>query len=90
MLLIGLIGAVAIPFSLILAGTSTGLITYADYSERCTKRSCSCYCRNAGFGRCAASYGCEYLMLDKNYQVTETTLEGDDLDRLWNTQYPGR
>lgn len=28
MLLIGLIGAVAIPFSLILAGTSTGLITY--------------------------------------------------------------
>ena len=30
MLLIGLIGAVAIPFSLILAGTSTGLITYAD------------------------------------------------------------
>lgn len=27
MLLIGLIGAVAIPFSLILAGTSTGLIT---------------------------------------------------------------
>lgn len=37
MLLIGLIGAVAIPFSLILAGTSTGLITYADYSERSTK-----------------------------------------------------
>ncbi len=37
MLLIGLIGAVAIPFSLILAGTSTGLITYADYSERRTK-----------------------------------------------------
>lgn len=37
MLLIGLIGAVAIPFSLILAGTSTGLITYANYSERYTK-----------------------------------------------------
>ena len=25
--------------------------------------------------------GCKYLVLDKNYQVTETTLEGDDLDR---------
>ena len=37
MLLMGLIGAVAIPFSLILAGTSTGLITYANYSERYTK-----------------------------------------------------
>ena len=23
--------------------------------------------------------GCKYLVLDKNYQVTETTLEGDDL-----------
>ena len=33
MLLIGLIGAVAIPFSLILAGTSTELITYADYCQ---------------------------------------------------------
>lgn len=38
MLLIGLMVSVAIPFSLILAGTSMGFITYADYSERSTKK----------------------------------------------------
>ena len=37
MLLIGLIGSVAVPFSLILVGTGTGFITYADYSERSAK-----------------------------------------------------
>lgn len=37
MLLIGLIGSVAIPFCLILVGTSTDFITYADYSERSAK-----------------------------------------------------
>ena len=33
MLLLGLIGSAAIPFSLIYLGTATGVITYADYSE---------------------------------------------------------
>ena len=37
MLLTGLAGSVAVPFSLIFVGTSTGFITYADYSEQNTK-----------------------------------------------------
>ena len=81
MLLIGLIGAVAIPFSLILAGTSTGLITYADYSERCTKVLAPVIAATPDLADVQLPMGCEYLVLDKNYQVTETTLEGDDLDR---------
>ena len=81
MLLIGLIGAVAIPFSLILAGTSTGLITYADYSERCTKDLAPVIAATPDLADVQLPMGCEYLVLDKNYQVTETTLEGDDLDR---------
>lgn len=80
MLLIGLIGAVAIPFSLILAGTSTGLITYADYSERCTKDLAPVIAATPDLADVQLPMGCEYLVLDKNYQVTETTLEGDDLD----------
>ena len=81
MLLIGLIGAVAIPFSLILAGTSTGLITYADYSELCTKDLAPVIAATPDLADVQLPMGCEYLVLDKNYQVTETTLEGDDLDR---------
>lgn len=80
MLLIGLIGAVAIPFSLILAGTSTGLITYADYSERCTKDLAPVIAATPDLADVQLPMGCEYLVLDKNYQVMETTLEGDDLD----------
>ena len=81
MLLIGLIGAVAIPFSLILAGTSTGLITYANYSERYTKDLAPVIAATPDLADVQLPMGCKYLVLDKNYQVTETTLEGDDLDR---------
>ena len=90
MLLIGLIGAVAIPFSLILAGTSTGLITYADYSERCTKDLAPVIAATPDLSDVQLPMGCKYLVLDKNYQVTETTLEGDDLDRAMEYAISGQ
>ena len=90
MLLIGLIGAVAIPFSLILAGTSTGLITYADYSERCTKDLAPVIAATPDLADVQLPMGCEYLVLDKNYQVTETTLEGNDLDRAMEYAISGK
>ena len=90
MLLIGLIGAVAIPFSLILAGTSTGLITYADYSERCTKDLAPVIAATPDLADVQLPMGCKYLVLDKNYQVTEKTLEGDDLDRAMEYAISGQ
>ena len=90
MLLIGLIGAVAIPFSLILAGTSTGLITYADYSERYTKDLAPVIAATPDLADVQLPMGCKYLVLDKNYQVTETTLEGDDLDRAMEYAISGK
>ena len=90
MLLIGLIGAVAIPFSLILAGTSTGVITYADYSERCTKDLAPVIAATPDLADVQLPMGCKYLVLDKNYQVTETTLEGDDLDRAMEYAISGK
>ena len=72
MLLIGLIGAVAIPFSLISAGTSTGLITYANYSERYTKDLAPVIAATPDLADVQLPMGCKYLVLDKNYQVTET------------------
>lgn len=90
MLLIGLIGAVAIPFSLISAGTSTGLITYADYSERCTKDLAPVIAATPDLADVQLPMGCKYLVLDKNYQVTETTLEGDDLDQAMEYAISGK
>lgn len=90
MLLIGLIGAVAIPFSLISAGTSTGLITYADYSERCTKDLAPVIAATPDLADVQLPMSCEYLVLDKNYQVTETTLAGDDLDRAMEYAISGK
>ena len=90
MLLIGLIGAVAIPFSYILAGTSTGLITYADYSERCTKALAPVIAATPDLADVQLPMGCEYLVLDKNYQVMGTTLEGDDLDRAMEYAISGQ
>ena len=90
MLLIGLIGAVAIPFSLISAGTSTGLITYADYSERCTKDLAPVIAATPDLADVQLPMGGEYLVLDKNYQVMGTTLEGDDLDRAMEYAISGQ
>lgn len=90
MLLIGLIVAVAIPFILISAGTSTGLITYADYSERCTKDLAPVIAATPDLADVQLPMGCKYLVLDKNYQVTETTLEGDDLDRAMEYAISGK
>lgn len=90
MLLIGLIGAVVIPFSLILAGTSTGLITYADYSERSAKNLVPVIAATPDLTDVQLPMGCKYLVLDKNYQVTETTLEGDDLDRAMEYAISGK
>ena len=84
MLLIGLIGAVAIPFSLILAGT------YADYSERSTKNLAPVIAATPDLADVQLPMGCKYLVLDKNYQVTETTLKGDDLDRAMEYAISGK
>ena len=90
MLLIGLIGAVAIPFSLILAGTSTGLITYADYSERCTKDLAPVIAATPDLADVQLPMGCKYLILDKNYQIVETSLENDDIDRAMEYAISGK
>ena len=90
MLLIGLIGSVAIPFSFIFAGASTGFITYADYSERSTKNLVPVIAATPDLTDVQLPMGCKYLVLDKNYQMVETSLEGDDLDRAMDYAISGK
>ena len=54
------------------------LITYANYSERITKNLAPVIAATPDLADVQLPMGCKYLVLDKNYQVTETTLEGDD------------
>ena len=90
MLLIGLIGSAAIPFCLILAGTSTNFITYADYSERSAKNLVPIIAATPDLADVQLPMGCKYLILDKNYQMRETSLEGEDLDRAMEYALSGK
>ena len=74
MLLIGLIGSAVIPFGLIIAGSSMGLITYADYSERSTKNLVPVIAATPDLTDVQLPMGCKYLVLDNSYQVVETSL----------------
>lgn len=90
MLLIGLIGSVAVPFSLILVGTGTGFITYADYSERSAKNLAPIIAATPDLTDVQLPMGCKYLILDKNYQMKETSLEGGDLDSAMEYALSGK
>ena len=90
MLLIGLIGSVIVPFSIILVGTSTGFITYADYSERNVKNLIPVIAATPDFSDVQLPTACRYLVMDKNYQMIDTSLEGDDLDRAMDYAISGK
>lgn len=90
MLLIGLMGSVAIPFSLIYIGVGTNFITYADYSERSTQNLVPIIAATPELTDIQLPMGCKYLVLDKNYQMLETSLEGDDLDRAMDYAISGK
>lgn len=89
-LLIGLIGSAAIPFSLIIAGTSTGFITYANYAESSVKNLAPVIAATPDLTDVQLPMGCGYLVLDKHYQVVATSLEGDDLDQAMDYAVSGK
>lgn len=90
MLLIGLIGSVVVPFSLIFVGTSVGFITYANYSEHSTKNLVPVIAATPNLADVQLPMGCRYLVLDKNYQMIETSLDGDDLVRAMDYAISGK
>ena len=89
-LLVGLTGAAVIPFGLIFVGSTTGLITYADYSERSTKSLVPVIASTPDFTDVQLPRGCKYLLLDKSYHVIDTSLEGDDFDRAMEYATSGK
>lgn len=81
MLLGGLLGAVAIPFLLMTVSTSLGLTTYGDYSEIRTKELVPILAATPDLSDVQIPMGIEYALLDKNYQLIETTLDKHELEQ---------
>lgn len=90
MLLIGLTGSAVIPFSLIFVGTGMGFITYADYSEHSVKNLVPVIASTPDLADVQLPMGCRYLVLDKNHQMIETSLEGSDLDQAIDYAISGK
>lgn len=90
MLLIGLIGSVVIPFVLIFVGTNVGFITYADYLEINTHNLAPIIAATPDLADVQLPLGCKSLVLDKNYQVIDTSLVGEDLERAMDYAISGK
>lgn len=79
MLLAGLFVAVFIPFVTFLFGVSFGVVTYADYAERSVKNIAPIIAMTPELSEVQLPAGCKYLLLDKHYQMIQTTLDKEDL-----------
>ena len=81
MLLVGLLGAVAIPFLLVTVSTTLGLTTYGDYSEIRANELAPILAATPDLSDVQIPMGIEYALLDKNYQLIETTLDENELEQ---------
>ena len=81
MLLGGLFGAVAVPFLLVTVSTTLGLTTYGDYSEIRANELAPILAATPDLSDVQIPMGIEYALLDKNYQLIETTLDETELEQ---------
>lgn len=80
MLLGGLLGTVAVPFLLMNISTALGVTTYGDYSEIRSNELASVLAATPDLSEVEIPMGIEYVLLDKNYQIIETTLDEGELE----------
>ena len=80
MLLGRLIGAAAVPFLLMNISTTLGLTTYGDYSEIRSNELAPILAATPDLSDVQIPMGIEYVLLDKNYQIIETTLDEGELE----------
>ena len=81
MLFGGLLGAAAVPFLLITVSTTLGLTTYGDYSEIRANELAPILSATPDVSDVQIPTGIEYVLLDKNYQLLETSLDESGLEQ---------
>lgn len=81
MLLSGLSGAAAIPFLVMVFSTTFGFTTYGNYSEIKANELAPIIAATPDLSDIRIPVGIEYALLDKNYQLLETTLDEKELEQ---------
>ena len=81
MLLGGLFGAVAVPFLFVTVSTTLGVTTYGNYSEIRANELAPILAATPDLSDVQIPMGIEYALLDKNYQLIETTLDENELEQ---------
>lgn len=81
MLLGGLLGAVAVPFLFVTVSTTLGVTTYGNYSEIRANELAPILAATPDLSDVQIPMGIEYALLDKNYQLIETTLDENELEQ---------
>lgn len=81
MFLGGLLAAVSIPFLLVTVSTTLGLTTYGDYSEIRANELAPLLAATPALSEVQIPMGIEYALLDKNYQLIETTLDENESEQ---------
>ena len=79
MLLIGLLGATALPFMIMVFSTTIGITTYGNYSEIRANELAPVIAATPDLTEIEIPMGIEYVLLDKNYQVLKTTMDDEEL-----------
>lgn len=81
MLLGGLLGSVAVPFLLMTVSTTLGIATYGNYSEIRANELAPILAETPDLFDVQIPMGIEYALLDKNFQLIETTLDENELEQ---------
>lgn len=81
MLLGGLLGAVIIPYIVMMFGTASGIVTYSDFAEIKAKELSPIIAATPTLSEIQVPVGIDYVILDKDYQLLDTTLEDAELQQ---------
>lgn len=90
MLLLGLLAGVVVPFGAMMLSVTGGIATYADYSEQSVKSIAPILAVTPDLEDIRLPQGCEAVVLDKNYRVIKSTLEGADLENALEYAISGK
>lgn len=80
-LLVGLSGAVLIPYVAMALSITYGIATYANYAEVRAKEIAPIIESTSDLSEVRLPAGINYVLLDKNYQIMNASLEGEELEQ---------
>ena len=90
MLLASLLVSVIIPFAALTLAVTSGIATYADFSEIRANEIAPIIAATPDLSDIELPMGIKYALLDKNYQLLDCTLENDELEQAMHYATTGK